>query len=103
MPIRRVVARLTANDQPIGIDGQGSGPIEAFVNGLVETLNEPLNIVEYREQSLDSGSDAQALCLLAIDDEEQGPCYGIGLSRNTVTASLIAIVSAMNRRWQRAS
>lgn len=100
---QRVLARLTANDQQISIDGQGSGPIEAFVNGLVETLNEPLNIVEYREQSLDSGSDAQALCLLSIDDEARGPCYGIGLSRNTITASLIAIVSALNRRWKRAS
>ncbi|MEM1437106.1 MAG: 2-isopropylmalate synthase, partial [Pseudomonadota bacterium] len=100
---QRIVARLLANDQQISIDGQGSGPIEAFVNGLVETLNEPLNIVEYREQSLDAGSDAQALCLLAIEDEGRGPCYGIGLSRNTITASLAAIVSAMNRRWKRAS
>ena len=100
---QRIVARLLVNDQQISIDGQGSGPIEAFVNGLVETLNEPLNIVEYREQSLDAGSDAQALCLLAIEDEGRGACYGIGLSRNTITASLAAIVSAMNRRWKRAS
>jgi 2-isopropylmalate synthase len=97
---QRVVARLLANDQPVSIDGQGSGPIEAFVNGLVETLNEPLNIVEYHEHSLRAGSDAKAICLLGIDNGEGEACYGIGLSRNTITSSLQAIVSAMNRRWR---
>ncbi|MGI9327284.1 MAG: 2-isopropylmalate synthase [Pseudomonadales bacterium] len=100
---QRVVARLLANDQLIHLDGQGSGPIEAFVNSLVETLNEPLNIVEYHEHALRAGKDARAICLLGIDNEDGQPCYGIGVSRNTVTASLQAIVSAMNRRWRDAS
>ena len=38
-------------------------------------------------------------CLLAIDDGAQGRMYGIGVSANTITASLTAIISAMNRRW----
>lgn len=96
---QRCVARVVVSEQQITIDGEGSGPIEAFVNGLVETLNEPLNIVDYHEHALDTGKDAQAICLLAIDDEG-GRCYGAGLSRNTITASLMAIVSAMNRRWK---
>ena len=96
---QRVVARVVASEQLMTIDGEGSGPIEAFVNGLVETLNEPLNIVDYHEHALDTGKDAQAICLLAIDDEG-GRCFGAGLSRNTITASLMAIISAMNRRWK---
>ena len=96
---QRCVARVVVSEQQITIDGEGSGPIEAFVNGLVETLNEPLNIVGYHEHALDTGKDAQAICLLAIDDQG-GRCYGAGLSRNTITASLAAIISAMNRRWK---
>ena len=96
---QRIVARVVASEQVMTIDGEGSGPIEAFVNGLVETLNEPLNIVDYHEHALDTGKDAQAICLLAIDDEG-GRCFGAGLSRNTITASLMAIISAMNRRWK---
>lgn len=96
---QRCVARVVVSEQVVTIDGEGSGPIEAFVNGLVETLNEPLNIVDYHEHALDTGKDAQAICLLAIDDEG-GRCYGAGLSRNTITASLMAIISAMNRRWK---
>jgi 2-isopropylmalate synthase len=96
---QRCVARVVVAEQQVTIDGEGSGPIEAFVNGLVETLNEPLNIVDYHEHALTTGKDAQAICLLAIDDDG-GRCYGAGVSRNTITASLMAIISAMNRRWK---
>ena len=98
---QRCVARVVVSEQQVTIDGEGSGPIEAFVNGMVATLNEPLNIVDYHEHALTTGKDAQAICLLAIDDAIGGRCYGAGMSRNTITASLIAIISALNRRWQK--
>ena len=98
---QRCVARVVVSEQQVTIDGEGSGPIEAFVNGMVETLNEPLNIVDYHEHALTSGKDAQAICLLAIDNPEGGRCYGAGLSRNTITASLMGIISALNRRWRK--
>jgi 2-isopropylmalate synthase len=100
---QRVVAKVEASESMVTIDGEGSGPIEAFVNALVETLNEPLRVVDYHEHSLGEGSDAKAICILAIDDEANGGrCYGIGVSPNTITASLKAIVSAINRRWSQA-
>lgn len=101
---QRCVARVEVSDSTVTVDAEGSGPIEAFVNALVETLNEPLSVVAFHEHSLGEGSDAQAISILAIDDESDGKrCYGIGVSRNTITASLNAIVSAMNRRWSKAS
>ena len=96
---QRCVAHLEVSDQRVDIAGEGSGPIEAFVNGMVETLNEPLNIIDYHEHSLSTGKDATAICLLTIDDGD-ARCHGIGVSRNTITASLTAIVSAVNRRWK---
>ena len=96
---QRCVARVEVSEQHVTIDGEGSGPIEAFVNGMVETLNEPLNIIDYHEHAMATGKDAKAICLLAIDDSVRGRCFGIGMSRNTITASLNAIISALNRRW----
>jgi 2-isopropylmalate synthase len=98
---QRCVARVEVSEQQVTIDGEGSGPIEAFVNGMVETLNEPLNIIDYHEHAMATGKDAKAICIVAIDEGEEGRCYGVGLSRNTITASFSAIVSALNRRWQR--
>ena len=99
---QRCVARIEVSDSIVTIDGQGSGPIEAFVNAMVETLNEPLVVVGYQETAVEGGSDAQAICVLAVEDPDgQGRSYGIGLSRNTVTAGLNAIISAINRRWSK--
>ena len=97
---QRCVARVEVSEQQMTIDGEGSGPIEAFVNGMVETLNEPLNIIDYHEHAMTTGKDAKAICIVAIDEGEAGRCYGIGLSRNTITASFTAIISALNRRWK---
>ena len=96
---QRCVAKIEASDSAVTIDGEGSGPIEAFVNALVTTLNEPVTVVDYHEHSLGEGSDAKAICILAVDDEERGRCYGVGVSRNTITASLHAVISGLNRRW----
>jgi 2-isopropylmalate synthase len=97
---QRCVARIEVSEQRVTIDGEGSGPIEAFVNGLTATLNEPLNIIDYHEHALGAGKDAKAICIVTIDEGESGRCYGIGLSRNTITASFNAIISALNRRWK---
>ncbi len=97
---QRCIARIEAAEHQVTIDGEGTGPIEAFVKGLVETLNEGISVVEYHEHALATGNDAKAICLLAIEVDKSGRHYGVGVSRNTITASLQAVVAAMNRRWK---
>ena len=72
----------------------------SIVTALGETLNEPVTILSYQEVAIGTGSDAQAICIVSIEDREEGQrCYGIGLSRNTTTTAFNAVISAMNRRW----
>jgi len=103
---QQCTARLEVPDGEVAIVGEGSGPIEAFVNGMVTTLNEPLNIIDYHERAMGAGKDAAAICIVAVGDSGGGADYGganhygIGISQNTITASLVAIVSAVNRRWK---
>lgn len=93
---------VQVSENEVQIQGRGSGPIEAFVNAMVATLNEPLNIAAYHEHALGGGDvvgkDAQAVGIVSIEFTE-GSCFGVGRSKNTVTASLLAIISALNRRW----
>ena len=99
-------ASIRSGDQAHLVRGRGSGPIEAFVNGFGECFNESINILDYRELALSTGKDAEALCIVSVDDpsrdtgESAGQCFGIGVSTNTITASLLAILSAVNKRWQ---
>ena len=96
---QRCVARVAVPDGDVRVEGVGTGPIEAFVNAMATTLNEPLNIVHYHEQAIGTGNDARAICVVGLS-EAGANSFGIGLSRNTVTAALTAIVSAVNRRWR---
>ena len=96
---QRCVARVAVPDGEVRVEGVGTGPIEAFVNAMSTTLNEPLNIVHYHEQAVGTGNDARAICVVGLSDAGANS-FGIALSRNTVTAALTAIVSAVNRRWR---
>ncbi|MEX0943376.1 MAG: 2-isopropylmalate synthase [Pseudomonadales bacterium] len=93
-------ARITVGENKLTVTGEGSGPIDAFVAGLVETLNEPLNVVEYQEYALNEGKEAQAICILAITDDKQNRYYGVGISQSTVTAAFKSIIAAINRKWR---
>lgn len=93
-------ARIKVADNSIDIKGQGSGPIDAFVDGLVLALNEPLNVVDYQEYALGEGKEAQAICILAITDDKHAVFYGVGISQNTTTAAFKAIIAAINRKWK---
>jgi len=93
-------ARIKVGENEIDIRGEGNGPIDAFIAAMVETLNEPLNVIDYQEYALNEGSQAQAICIIAITDEADSKFYGVGLSQNTITAAFGSIIAAINRKWR---
>jgi 2-isopropylmalate synthase len=93
-------AKIQIADNELDVSGVGSGPIDAFINAMVETLNEPLNVADYQEYGLNEGSEAQAICILSITDNEGNKHYGVGISQNTTTAAFNSIIAAINRRWR---
>ncbi len=93
-------ANIKVAENEVAIHGAGSGPIEAFINAMVETLNEPLNVVDYQEYALNEGAEAQAICILALADDDGNKYYGVGISQNTTTAAFKSIIAAINRKWQ---
>ena len=92
-------AKIKVAESEINTHGEGSGPIDAFIEGLVTTLNEPLSVVDYQEYALTEGSEAQAICILSISDDKQNRYYGVGISQNTTTAAFKSIIAAINRKW----
>lgn len=93
-------ATVRVAESDLKLEGQGAGPIDAFIDAMVKTLNEPLNVVEYQEYALKEGSEAQAICILALSDEQQNKFYGVGISQNTTTAAFKSIIAAINRKWR---
>jgi 2-isopropylmalate synthase len=81
--------------QLVELSGQGNGPIAAFCN-ILQTYGVDVRVLDYYEHALSAGGDASAAAYLecAIGDEV---FWGVGIDPNTTTASLKAVVSAINR------
>jgi 2-isopropylmalate synthase len=77
------------------LSGEGNGPIAAFCN-ILQAYGVDVRVLDYYEHALSAGGDASAAAYLecSIDGEV---FWGVGIDPNTTTASLKAVVSAINR------
>ncbi|RAM50659.1 MAG: 2-isopropylmalate synthase [Hapalosiphonaceae cyanobacterium JJU2] len=96
--VQNIAVRLQQDEKMITFQGQGNGPIDAFVNAL----GLDIQIHHYEERSRNSGSNADAIaCIEIAGDFIPGTLHGVGIHANIVTASILAILSAVNRALQR--
>ena len=86
-----------AAGEVFAIQGQGSGPIEAFVNGVNRATGRQVRVLDYHEHAMGAGAGARAIAYLELRIDEQQTLFGVGLDTSFVTASLKAIVSALAR------
>jgi 2-isopropylmalate synthase len=90
-----VTAEVSVDGQARQIEGVGNGPISAFCDAL-GSLGIEVRVLDYTEHALSAGSDAQAAAY--VECEVGGRAlWGVGIDTNTVTASLRAVLSAVNR------
>ena len=87
-------ATVKFNGQTFAITGSGNGPIDAFL----KALDLQVKVHHYEERSLSHGSDAQAIAFVELaGDVIPTAVFGAGIHENIVTASLLAVLSALNR------
>ena len=96
----RVQAQADLCVRMVRIDGQGKGPIDAFVEGLNKLLKTQVRVLDYHEHAMGSGADAQAVAYLELRVGE-ATLFGVGMDGNIASASLKAIVSGLRRASQR--
>jgi 2-isopropylmalate synthase len=73
--------------------GQGSGPIDA----VVAAIGLPFDVLSYEEHSRGQGSAAMAVACIEITTRSRRTLFGAGMHPNIITASLLAVFSAVNR------
>jgi len=90
-----LTVEILVDGEPRTIEGAGNGPISAFCDAL-GSLGIDVRVLDYAEHALSAGSDAQAAAY--VECEVGGHIgWGVGIDTNTVTASLRAVLSAVNR------
>jgi 2-isopropylmalate synthase len=95
--VERLTLKLKCNGQGALLHGEGNGPIDA----IVDALGLRFDVLSYEEHSMGSGSDARAVAFVEITTPARATLFGVGLHENIVTASLMAVLSAVNRALQR--
>jgi 2-isopropylmalate synthase len=90
-----LTVNVVVDGQMHELQGTGNGPIAAFVDAL-GTVGVDVRVLDYHEHAMSAGGDARAAAYLecAIGDKV---LWGVGVDANIVTASLKAVVSAINR------
>jgi 2-isopropylmalate synthase len=98
---RRIVATITADGTERRIEGVGNGPIAAFVDALQRDCGIALTVLDYHENAVGAGADAQAAAYVQIRSTGDTTLYGVGMDSDIVTASLKAVASAATRAASR--
>jgi 2-isopropylmalate synthase len=77
--------------------GVGNGPIAAFVDAVRRDAGIQVAVLDYHEHAIGGGADASAVAYVEVRVGDGRPRWGVGIHGNIVTASLRAVVSAVNR------
>lgn len=91
----RLDVRIRNGDETHEASGEGNGPIDAFLRMLGER-GIRVELLDYVEHTMSAGGDAQAAAYIELEVEGDR-LWGVGVDGDISTASLKAIVSAVNR------
>ena len=89
-------ADVQLGGRTVSLQGEGTGPVDAFVAGLNATGLAQVRVMDYREHAIGSGANAQAVAYLELRVGDH-TLFGVGLDADILTASLKGILSGLTR------
>ena len=75
---------------------RATGPIAALVHGIEQRFGIEIDVRDYHEHAMSKGEDATAAAYVEADVDDEA-FWGVGIHPSIVTASLRAVVNAVNR------
>ena len=91
-----IVARIAVDGTEEEANGVGNGPIDALVDAFERRFGITIAIRDYHEHAMAAAADATAAAYIEADVDGD-LVWGVGLHPSIVTASLRAVVNAVNR------
>ncbi len=78
-------------------DGEGNGPISAFVQALVTAGAPKFEVSSFKQHALSADTAASAIAYIQIRAADGRSKWGAGVDTNIELASIKAVLSALNR------
>lgn len=95
---RKVELTIRDHGEERTIIGYGNGPIDAVKNAFNDNGYHYIHLLDYSEHALTSGSSAKAAAYVQLRAKGTSIIeWGVGVHPNITTATIKAIISAMNR------
>jgi 2-isopropylmalate synthase len=81
------------------INGVGNGPIDAAVNAIQTFTNQTIELVDFHEHALGSGSGVTAVCYLELKGHKNISEFAVAKDNNSMTAAIKALFNGVNKQW----
>ncbi len=88
---------LIQQNETTEINGHGKGMLDAFINGLNQSIAPSLVLIDYHEHSLGDNEQSDAIAYVQISINEQRVC-GAAKCSDIVKASFQAVLNAIARK-----
>ncbi|MDH5446987.1 MAG: 2-isopropylmalate synthase [Gammaproteobacteria bacterium] len=92
-----IEVRIKDGQQEKTLHGEGEGAISAFVDAWQKQTGQHISVVDYSEHAMGEGTDAEAVAYVQLNIDGQR-VIGISFDHDTISASLKAVLSAVNRK-----
>jgi len=93
---RIFAGKIRIDGEEQSVSGRGNGLISSLANALEASLGGAIEIIDYSEHAIGQGTDARAAAYVECRIGDGPLLYGVGNSRDVATASVRAILSAVN-------
>ena len=88
---------VRANDQEVVLEGAGNGQLNAVSNAVCKAYGIEFSNLVYSEHDLDRDSDSRGIAYFGLTDKAGHTTWGAGVDTDTITASIFAFMTAINR------
>ena len=88
---------LEINGEHVTYSARGNGRLDAVSNALQKNLNISYSNLTYNEHALEIGQSARAIAYISITGADGKIYWGAGMDTDIITASIMALFSAINR------
>jgi 2-isopropylmalate synthase len=91
-----IEARIVDSGVERTLRGEGEGAIAALIDAWMRHSGQRVSVIDYREQAVGEGTDAEAAAYVLLDVDGQRTA-GVGIDQDTVSAPLKAVFAAISR------
>ena len=88
---------LEIDGEKVTYSARGNGRLDAISNAIQKNLGIKYSNVTYNEHALEIGQSSRAIAYISITGEDGKVVWGAGMDTDIITASIQALISAINR------